>query len=86
VDLTGGLLGVVCAGEMGLVVVRTRSCEFHSAMRSAMSVALANRGVVRIFPFGRRVDGRGFGVDIGFPGVETNVDFRALAGMLGLGL
>jgi hypothetical protein len=77
---------VVCAGEMGLVVVRTRSCEFHSAMRSAMSVALANRGVVRIFPFGRRVDGRGFGVDIGFPGVETNVDFPALAEMLGLGL
>jgi hypothetical protein len=86
VDLTGGLLGVVCAEETGLVVVRTRSCEFHSAIRSAMSVALANRGVVRTFPFGRRVDGRGFGVDISVPDVEANVDFRALAGMLGLGL
>jgi hypothetical protein len=87
VALVGGLLGGVCFEEGGLVVVRTRSCEFQCAMRSAMSVALANWGILFAFVFGRRVDGRAFGVYVAFAfaGVEITLDLRALAETLVLG-
>jgi hypothetical protein len=83
----GGLLGVVCVEEGGLVVLRTRSCEFHCAMQSAISVALANWGVLLAFAVGRMVDGRTFGVHVAFacPGVRTTLDLRALAETLVLG-
>jgi hypothetical protein len=87
--LVGGLLGVI-AVEAGFVfgrrvVVRMRSWLFHAAMRSAMSVALAKtgRGILLGVAVGRRVEGRGFGVDVDFWGVgASKTDFRGPCGML----